>query len=289
MKKQLFALLAALLLLAPALAAGKTDWEEMNLKGRVKALHSDWESIYFNDKGMITDVEYYDDYWMYFTDGYAGYQEYSYDEDGRLASLIEYDYDDNLVGQNKYEYDEEGRLSKLTEYYGLVSDTETYTYDEKGNLVKSRKEDEYGTLIRMSTHAYDAKGNKIRTVTYNPDTEEPSRISEFNYDPNGSLLEETVSDPDGAVLTRKTYKYDSKNRKTEYAEQDLATGKITTRTYKYDPQGNLTEETRSVKSGDETSLETLIYTNDEAGNWTQIESNKDGSTVITDTRSISYY
>lgn len=289
MRHLVYIILTLAIVLSPALLSAKTDWEELSLKGRVKEMHTDWESISFNEAGSFDYIEYYDLYMDYFEDGYAGCQEYQYDSLGRLLKIDEYDYEDSFLGETSYEYNEEGRLAKKVVFYSDKRTEVVYTYDSRGNLIKSRETGEGGTLLAMDTHEYDAEGKRTRTSVYESNEETPEKISDFSYDDKGNLLLETVSDASGTILERKAYKYDSHNRKTEYVIQDLLSTITTTYSYIYDHQGNVTEETKTIQPTNETMISTSTYTYDEHGNWTRCETKEGDRVAYVATRTISYY
>ena len=160
----------------------------------------------------------------------------TYDEQGRIAEMIQatpsnrllkpvkhvYRYDERgfCVGENHYDvvdgkdilltedqitYTDEGRLlkkeSKMYDKNGKLYrfNTDSYTYDQRGNLVEQM--DEYkmvnsGTVSkRKTTYAYNARNQRIEEVIYGHKTQEdeffPNITMKMEYDKKGRVNHQT--------------------------------------------------------------------------------------------------
>lgn len=137
---------------------------------------------------------------------------------GETIANIEYEFDDNLRYTKRteenyptqtYEFDELGQLVKATEEQ--LQNISSYTYDEKGN--RTEKQDKEGTT------KYEYQANRLsKQILPNGDN------VEYTYDNNGNLTQK--KDRSGAT----TYSYTTEN----YLEKiTLANGK--TISYSLDP------------------------------------------------------
>lgn len=129
---------------------------------------------------------------------------YTYDDAGRRASMT-----NELGHQTHYHYDLSGRLKRLTDENDL--NIVVYTYDAVGRM------------------ALKTLGNGVYTT--------------YDYDPAGQLLDLFNQKPDGSVLSRFQYTYDSRGRRdtmtTTYGADDPRTDLAGTWHYDYDDTGQL--------------------------------------------------
>ena len=175
--------------------SGKTDWDEYELKGRVKQLTIELydpnstlsrngepvlrsaKTIHFNPEGQTEFVELFGLYMQR-----AGYCSYTYTKkDNKLYkrkdyhnwySVQEFIYDDNRIVQEngytgekldvieKYEYDEKGNLVKVMCYRpdGRLSSFNEYTYDEHGRVTREVVRSSSGSIQLDRSITYTDKG-----------------------------------------------------------------------------------------------------------------------------------
>ena len=129
---------------------------------------------------------------------------YTYDAAGRRALMT-----NELGHETRYFYDSAGRLDRLTDERG--SNIVVYAYDPAGRV------------------ALKALGNGVYTT--------------YTYDPVGQLLDLFNHKPDGSVLSRFQYTYDSRGRRdtmtTTYGADDPRTDLAGRWCYDYDDTGQL--------------------------------------------------
>ena len=130
-----------------------------------------WDGFLYNDQGQPTR-------WMIYADedGHViGYDDYSYDENGREISSESYSLDGTLEGRFEFTYAENGKTSF------------TYHYAPDGTAT-GHWEDVYDGDLHIATYNYDADGKLWGHM-------------EFHYDKNGVLVEMIDYDADGNVLS----------------------------------------------------------------------------------------
>ncbi len=142
-----------------------------------------------------------------------------HDADGEFESREELEYDDRqqLVKKNLKEAD-----SKQKQYL--------FMYNEKGLLVQEEERDGDGKMVSRLEYAYNEDGKEVSLLKYNPENKAVSsvkseydengrlsrriskgfytRISLYEYDDQGRLLEESLSDENGFVISRNRMDYD---------------------------------------------------------------------------------
>ena len=148
-----------------------------------------------------------------------------------------------VISTKEYEYDKKGREIRYTYHseddyvYEYIND-----YDKNGNLIRQTYTDENGEngdyteykyinhqLVReihyfgfedSSTieYKYTKRGQRQQAVEYFAD-DGSERVTEYEYDAKGRIINEITSDSSGIVSTHK-YKYESK-KCTEYIMYDF--------------------------------------------------------------------
>lgn len=118
----------------------------------------------------------------------ASVERFTYDEHGNLIK-DEYEWDDVQI-VTEYFYDEENRLVKELSRRQFGIDTINYTYDSKGNLIRTDFIDLDGDADVLSC-IYDENGNKLKHIhTY---ADGGSYTLEYSYDGNGNIVRREFS------------------------------------------------------------------------------------------------
>jgi len=221
----------------------------------------------YNTAGQITTKSY--------SDGTT--DTYSYDAHGNLIQTTD------STGTTKYDYDADDRLIKITDpsgrYLQFIYNTAgqrttstdqlgyqlNYHYDALGRLASIT--DSSGAMI--VSYQYDVDGRLARkdmgNGTYTTD----------DYLPDGNISHLINYAPDGTILSRFGYTYDSRGRETlmttlqgswHYSYDDL--GQLTawtapdgsSATYKYDAMGNRVQVTQSGQTTSSTTNNLNQYT-----------------------------
>ena len=84
---------------------------------------------------------------------------------------------------------------------GTIDQTDTFTSDANGNLIKSKIDsDNDGTIDSTRTNTYDANGNLLKSETDNDNDGTIDSTGTFTYNANGNLIKfERDSDNDGTA------------------------------------------------------------------------------------------
>ncbi|MBK7965387.1 MAG: hypothetical protein IPK10_08930 [Bacteroidetes bacterium] len=134
---------------------------------------------------------------------------FSYDEKSNLIKEEDYDENDQLSGYVEIDYDEENRetyVSRFNENSKMISQLHT-EYDALGRIKRK---------IAKSSHV---------------------RITTFDYDEQGRVIEESLSDQNDFVISRTRLMYDDEGRISEETiyETDLTrSGRDTHLTNRYE-------------------------------------------------------
>ncbi len=182
----------------------KTDLEKMGLKGKVKILKADFDSINFNRDGYITyrnGVNYvYDKKGNLIKTQYENKQKkivdksiFVYDKNGKFIEEYSVNENGERISNKRYTYNKRG---DLTNYYQNDMLERNYEYDKKGNLLVCKN---YRYNIIQDSTGYDLKGNikEKRTYIYymgNTDRLHHIRLQKFKYDTSNRMVEECKED-----------------------------------------------------------------------------------------------
>lgn len=167
----------------------------------------------------------------------------SYDSDGNLSSVYEYNRNGKTTKSENYrngklwsaeenEYDESGNLIKSSSYDAdrKFTSYSVYGYNESGKRIKISKYDESGTLTEyteikrdgdyiLSETVYDADGNKTKYTEYlenTPDYNTYSRTKRYERYENGKLAELREYNENGKTLKSSSYKNGSLESYSNY-------------------------------------------------------------------------
>ena len=129
-----------------------------------------------------------------------------------------------------------------------------------------------------STVRFDDKGNKIREITYNPSDGTVNTTTNFRYDKNGNLVEQTVKKGDATLKT--VHRNNSRNNRIEtvvYKADGTVERKIS---YVYDDMGLLLETIGKLDDGRMFMRDSYLY--DGQGNIIEFKNNLKKLTSVYD-------
>ncbi|MGI8494029.1 MAG: RHS repeat domain-containing protein [Pyrinomonadaceae bacterium] len=134
------------------------------------------------------------------------------------------------------------------------------TYNPKGNIIERILYSEKDNSIQEKfVYQYDAKGRNTGYDEYVTSYDKARIIPRkhiYTLDKNGNMTEYRVSEPDGTLAGRFTYRYDEKGKKVEYTD---LTGSKTF--YEYDAKGDLTYS----QTSNQTRRSEIFYKYDNEG------------------------
>lgn len=163
----------------------------------------------------------------------------SYDSDGNLSSVYEYNKNGETTKSENYrngklwsaeenEYDESGNLIKSSSYDAdrKFTSYSVYGYNESGKRIKISKYDGSGTLTEyteikrdgeyiLSETVYDGDGSKTQYTEYlenTPDYNTYSRTKRYERYENGKLAELEEYNEDGRITKRTSYDGDGNKK-----------------------------------------------------------------------------
>src|SRR3990172_11744053 len=98
--------------------------------------------------------------------------------------------------------------SSTREQDGLSGPVRRVRIESAKILVKEGKTVESPRVLREVT-TYGPKGEKIDSVAYPVDSNTLTGKEQYQYDNNGNIMEMVLRDPDGAILSKERYEYES--------------------------------------------------------------------------------
>jgi RHS repeat-associated protein len=174
-------------------------------------------------------------------DGNENSTNYTYNNLGKVRSVVT-PGDDNIKSNTVYyQYDKAGNLRKTIDTKGTEDSTDDvyqlFKYDNRGKMLSSTIQKQDGTQKVSTSTSYDIYGNKhfetdgnLNTTTYiynelnqlvkssidvfDVDNVKTTHTKNFDYDKNGNLISET-----DYLNNSVTYTYDSLNRLREKKDQ----------------------------------------------------------------------
>lgn len=151
MKKRLYVVIAALVVMFAFCMAGTTSKAESNStvkEGPKPGVYATKNTIYDGNCRM------------------KGYEEYVYTSDMQTSFLVKYDYDGNVLQYDCYEMDDEGNMMTFTmdKDFNLVSIIVTSTVEE--NIIVTETYDEKFNLVQTSEVSYNASAKISERMVY---------------------------------------------------------------------------------------------------------------------------
>ena len=156
-----------------------------------------------------------------------------YNENYDPISKVTYDYDDVKTEWTEYTYSKNSRTDKTYDKTGTLSRVEEYQYDDHGNELKRKVYDASGKLSYENIYEYDRFGHKKSDtfVYYSDDTYTVTQYNE-NHDP----ISEVTYDYNDVKTKWTEYTY-SKNSRTDKTYDE--TGTLSrVEEHQYDDHGN---------------------------------------------------
>lgn len=174
----------------------------------------------------------------YYGDDEGEKTEYVYGSNAQVIQIMRYDADGEFEAQEDLEYDDQSKLM-VRRITSPLEENKVYrfSYDEKSNLIKEEDFDENdrltsyveidydeeeretyvsrfnesGKMISQLLTEYDSLGRIVRKIAKSSHV----RITSFEYDEQGRVIEESLSDQNDFVISRTRLTYDDDGRIAE--------------------------------------------------------------------------
>jgi hypothetical protein len=157
---------------------------------------------------------------------------YEYNENGQPLKIVQFDADGELDSSEEISYDTHGNMyERIIE---APNADRTYRkvlfkYNEKNLLVIAEEFDADGKSVGRHEYAYNEDGLEVKLLQFNDEGKKTAevnseyneigkitkkvsrgfytRISNFEYDELGRIIEESLSDENGFVISRSNFEY----------------------------------------------------------------------------------
>lgn len=148
--------------------------------------------------------------------------EYAYDAQGSQTAFTLFGTNGEVIGEHwtrEFEYDSRGRvIRQASTYCGIDSYIHSYAYDEAGNLISQMTYEPTGELHMGTDLEYSQNGQISRKIIYSDPEKTDATEQEYTYDKAGRLTgilqyrgdvrvvkSEWEYDPDGRILQENHY------------------------------------------------------------------------------------
>lgn len=268
---------ATAMLCAIAAAQPKTDWKELQLKGKVKSVtakqtyrykkngvFTNWERTYgrttrFNSTGSRTEFSEF-----LGNDSLSYRITYSYKPQEKKIELSYFNKELKPTSKTIYQLNEKGYKTEELQYApnGTLNNRYLYSFDNSGNMTTMTGYKPDGTLTSKTTWKFDARNYRTEYLVETPGYANSSK--KFVHDDKGNLTEETWYDGKGAITFRFVREYDTNGniiKEIKYkGSSDKPVDTVTWR-YDYDKAGNWTKKTETTSDGTDFHIEerTILY------------------------------
>lgn len=239
------------------------------------------ELIHYNTKGYITKIEKFDE------DGnIKSVRRYTYNKNNFITEDNEVDNNGKSIYKYVYNYNDKKQIIKESQFLNdYLYAEEIYNYtnnqienisfsvmenykrrsvaelDKNQNIISYKKWNSKNHLESHTQHFYNEHHLKEKSIMFDTFVYERKSVSEYKYDENKNLIEEsTFSLSDGRLESKKTYLYDSQQNLIEETEyNNIGNIKYSYQyQYEYDNKKNWTQQIILKNNVPETIIERKI-------------------------------
>jgi len=193
----------------PTIDSVNNDKSRMGLNGKVKTL-----DIYYyrpeNTSSFFSTKFKKGEKWE--EDGIHHYH-FHFNIDGNLAQCNEYDKQENIIRKTDYTYETWGHTSTLG--FPKTNSTIVSKYNTDGKLLEIVYSDSHGEI-----NTYDDRGNLIRTKQIDGTIDKPA-MTEYDYNEHDLLVEKREYYNIGALSGKTVYEYDTNGLLAQTQVYDL--------------------------------------------------------------------
>lgn len=230
----------------------QTDWEKLNLKGKVKSV-KEWKHKAEIKFGKLEEMEEKGIFLQELVFSKKGYIEYAYFP----------------KEEKQYKYQEGNKLEEIRVYDTdeVLQERTIYKYDAQGNRVDEIDYTPKGEVNKRVTYLYDEQGKEIEKAFYNQDNELTGKQI-YLYDKNDNLTETELYNAKGTSVERKTIYQDGNPIKEIYYLNLFVSQALRTTYYKYNDRGDLIKKSVELTNNDPVAPQSSYeYKYDKHGNW----------------------
>lgn len=285
MKKLIYLCILLVCLVMSALSAvEKTDWQNLELRGKVRSVANGYVYQYFSEAGFLDKEESGEKSVITFNIFY------NRDQQGRLV----YIKDGRMNTYTTLSYNQAGKLAEkkveCSDKSSWSNYTNKYTYNVKGENTLIKVYDPAGKLTSSKEYSYNDKGSIIKAIEYD-ENNALTGYYEYTYDARQNVIEENHYEAPHTLVGRITNKYDAKDRVIESKDSSYYDGEIwTLNRFTYNTQGDAISYAITYSMDNSTHITKYTYEYDKQGNWiSRTTEDQDLESVKTDERTIEYY
>ena len=187
-----------------------------------------------------------------------------------------------------YTYDKNGKLVRIDEYQRKKNpDKITFLeYDVNGNLNIEKKCDAANNILVQTDYTYDTNNTLLKKKQWFKNINFTA-IERYDYNSRGEVTVITKETP--TEISREQYKYNSSGNVIEKSEYNAKNQHYSTLLYEYNIQGDKTGLYKLNVSGEMTYFEQYEYQYDEKDNWTEKKIFIKGDWKSVEKREIKYF
>lgn len=233
----------------------KNDWEENNLKGKVKSVKQITYETSLDESGTPQKGKIS-------TDSYKNFEEF-FHPNGFLNEIRYFDANNNLKEYDIYQYDAKNKLSEIHSFNQnkeLKKKTH-YIYDKKGNVSQKIYESLNGLPNIKKTFTYHSNGQKATELTYNAEGVLESKMKFSYHSDNGKVSKFTYYDANDVLMGEIFITYNRESNPIEEKYDLKGLGKFSFRyEYIYDTNKNWVQQVQYSDKEPVRMIErTIIY------------------------------
>ncbi len=278
----------------------KSDWESMDLKGKVKSIKMlvyqfsacqegmeeeplvDTANMFFDEEGRLLKLNAYD------SDGSSS--TLSFDKDKKEREVYYFKMPNISKSREQIKYNENGLVVEKFSYESdsLLKERYTCRYSECGEKVEEAWYNASDSLTKKITHLYNDKGFLIEERALGAE-EDVLWVNTYTYDNKGNVIETANYNSVDSLERRTTYKYDDKGNLFEKSFYNKFDSLILKETLLYDKEGSLVEDNFFYTEYSLYSQNSFEYKYDEMGNWTECVERGDSLLRFITKREIEYF
>jgi YD repeat-containing protein len=212
---------------------------------------------------------------------------YQYNLNNKIVDSSHYDYYESLIERFIWHYDSADRIVLKKWIRPQVKDTiiTHYNYDTALRIIREKIDTGSGPEIR---YEYDKEGRMItESRRYQEDGND--FIKKFAFDDKVNLILSAEYKPDGSIIKKITYEYDSSGRKISEARYNSQNLVFMRYIRLFDERNNEVELKGTNEAGETEFIIESKFEYDKTGNWiikTQIVNGSQGEMI---TRVFEYY